>query len=261
MPNRTHLLPREHGAYAQLAFPLLTGLALARPSPGAVALALSAVAFFLANEPVAVLLGVRGGRLEASQGGRARIQARVLLAAGVLSGMAGLILGWPAVWPMVLFPVAPASILIPFALAGKQKTLLGEFLVLTAFSTLVLPLGAASGVEPMRAYGAAGVWWVSFALATLEVHAIKARLKGSGRNRWTRWGSPAAAAVVFVAVLLMALGQWGLPSWAGYAAALLPPSATVLALGIIWVHPRHLKQVGWTLVAVNSLTLLMVLQG
>jgi hypothetical protein len=70
MESQTSLLPREHGAYAQLAFPLVTGLGLATPSLPAVALALAAVAFFLANEPVAILLGTRGSGWRRSSGSR-----------------------------------------------------------------------------------------------------------------------------------------------------------------------------------------------
>lgn len=47
MTSKRSLLPREHGAYAELLFPLLTGLALGRPRPAAVGFALAAVLFFL----------------------------------------------------------------------------------------------------------------------------------------------------------------------------------------------------------------------
>jgi len=287
MAKKTLLLPREHGAYAQLTFPLLTGLALSGATPGAVALAAAAVLIFLANEPLAVILGARGDRLRNQLGERARLQGLLLTVGGIgLAGL-GLTLGWPAVWPSILVPAVAGLGLIPLALTGRQKSLPGEILVLTAFSTLVLPLAAQSGVPMLRATLAAGVWWVSFTLGTLEVHAIKARIKKRSPYPWTRQAAPLAAGMSLMGALWLALGQaaplfrsleasgaWeGLPGTGVFpapelmrllppaGAALLPPTLAILILGLMRVHPRHLKRVGWTLVGVNTLTLVLILQG
>jgi hypothetical protein len=253
----------------------------------ALALGVAAVLLFLANEPVAILLGVRGKRLQEHLGPPARRRARRLLAAGAVLGGLGLFLGWPAIWPEILPPLLAGLLLIPVARAGRQKSLPGELLVLTAFSTLVLPLAAASGGDSIRALLAAGVWWLSFFLATLEVHAIKARVMKKPRYRWTRWGSPLAAVLAVALVLWTALGQaspilrslagasgdgagaatqWGWllelnPHLAPAAAALLPPALAILILSLLRVHPRNLKRVGWTLVGANTLTLVLLLQG
>lgn len=288
MRNRSSLLlPREHGAYAQLAFPLTTGLALTPPSGAALALGAAAVCLFLANEPLSILLGTRGARLREQQGARARVRAGILLGSGAAFGVMGVASGWPTVWPQILVPALAGLLLVPLALTGRQKSLPGEFLVLTAFSTLVLPLAAASGADPIRPVLAAGVWWISFGLGTLEVHAVKARIKRTARNRWTRWASPLAAGATVAAAMWVALGQAGpllrgaaraasgfLGPFAGSvwaselprllppaAAALLPPALAIFVLSLIRVHPRHLKRVGWTLVAVNFLTLILLLQG
>ncbi len=251
------LLPKEHGAYAQLAFPLVTGMALAPPRLSTITLGLAAVAFFLANEPLAVLLGVRGMRLRTQWGPAARIGAGLLLTAGLGLGGAGVALAGSAVWPTLLAPAAAAIALVPMVLAGKQKTLVGETLVVTAFTTLILPLGATSGAPTARTVPAVLVWWTSFLLSILEVHAIKARLKPGRRGGWTRWASPAASGLVVLACLGVAVADY--ESWGVYALALLPPSGTVLALSVLRVHPRRLKQVGWTLVGANILTLVLLL--
>ena len=129
--------------------------------------------------------------------------------------------------------------------------------MITAFSTLVLPLAAACGADPTRAGWAAAVWWGSFSLGTLEVHAIKARHKDTGRSRWTLRGSPLASASV---VALCLVGILVLREEAGSPAlALLVPAASILILGFLRIHPRHLKRVGWTLVGANSLALLLLL--
>jgi len=56
------MLPREHGAYGQLLFPLVTPLAAGRPGLAALLLTMTAVCAFLAHEPLLVLAGRRGAR-------------------------------------------------------------------------------------------------------------------------------------------------------------------------------------------------------
>lgn len=261
MPGTASLFPKEHGAYAQLAFPLVTGMALAMPTPSTISLGAAGVAFFLANEPAAVLLGGRGVRLKKREGTRARLRGESLSAVGVVLGVGGVVTGWPAIWPSVLLPFFASLLLVPGILLGRQKTLPGEFLVITAFTTLILPMAAASGVDPIRAALASTVWWVSFGLATLEVRAIKARHKGTARTAWTGWGSRLTSGAVAVGAIFLALGQGGFPELSGPSAALLPPVLATFILSLFRVHPKHLKRVGWILVAANSLTLVLLLQG
>ena len=68
--RRRSLWPREHGAYAQLAAPLLTALVIVRPTVAAALLALAACIAFLANEPLLVVLGHRGKRMREQDGRR-----------------------------------------------------------------------------------------------------------------------------------------------------------------------------------------------
>lgn len=261
MPKKPSLLPREHGAYAELIFPLVTGLALTSPSLPSILLGAAAVLFFLAHEPAAILMGARGKRLKDQLGEGARFRGALLLGLASGLGFLGMWKGGTQVWLAAVVPMAAAALLVPLVLTGRQKTLFGEFVVLTTFSTLLLPLASASGADMNRAGVAAGVWWISFALGTLEVHAIKARIRDTARSRWTRWGSPLISGVVVGGAVFLALGQGGFPELAGPAAALIPPSLAVFSISLARVHPRHLKRVGWSLVAVNSLVLILLLQG
>jgi len=262
--TRRHLtprFPREHGAYAQLAFPLVTGLIWAVPTVSTLSLALASVAFFLANESAAILLGARGKRLKEQEGPRARVWGSILLATGCFLGVVAVVTGWLAVWPVVLLPAVAGALLVPLVIAGRHKTLIGEFLVITAFTTLLLPMGAASGVDPTRAALTAGVWWISFGLGTVAVHSIKARHKGKERAGWLRWASSLTSGTVVAGALALALGQGGVPALAGPVAALIPPSLAIFGLSLVRVHPKHLKRVGWSLVAANTLALVLLLQG
>jgi len=260
MSGKPNLLPKEHGAYAELAFPLVTGLSLAAPSLPAMALGMAAVFFFLAHEPLAVVLGARGKRIKDQTGDRARARGRLLLACGLILGAAGILGAGRSVWPWVLAPLLAGGLLVPLVLAGHQKSFLGEMAVVTAFSTLPLPLAVASGVAPGSACSAAGVWWGSFFLGTLEVHAIKVRHKDRGRSSWTRWVSPWASGVAVAGTLGLVLAGRGLVP-VPWALAVLPPSAAVFVLSLLRVHPRNLKKVGWLLVGANSLSLLILVLG
>jgi hypothetical protein len=89
------MLPREHGAYGQLLFPLATALAIGRPGWPAVALALAAIAVFLAHEPLLVLVGQRGLRAARERGSEARRWLAAFAGAAVVCGAAALA-GLPA---------------------------------------------------------------------------------------------------------------------------------------------------------------------
>src|SRR5262245_28487506 len=65
------MLPREHGAYGQLLFPLVTALAVGWPTVAAYGLAVAGIALFVAHEPLLVVMGQRGVRAEREQTRRA----------------------------------------------------------------------------------------------------------------------------------------------------------------------------------------------
>ena len=246
-------MPREHGAYAQLAFPLLSGLILGAPPWPGYALAAAAVLLFLAYEPLVVLLGVRGARLQQEESAAARRQLPVLAAAGLILAGAAL-LGLPApARLLVLVPLAAAGLLLPLVPTRRVKTLAGETLVAAALSSMHLPIAAAGGAQGVRLWGPPLVWFAGFFLATLAVHAIKARQKQ--RDRWlpvTAVGAAAAGLALAVALFL------AVPSLRLLAVALALPIAAVLAVNLKRVHPRQLKRVGWTLVAADSATLVLL---
>ncbi|MDP2875112.1 MAG: YwiC-like family protein, partial [Holophaga sp.] len=59
-PKPISMMPREHGAYAQLGVSLLASLFLVPASPRAWGQALATTLVFLASEPLLVLMGRRG---------------------------------------------------------------------------------------------------------------------------------------------------------------------------------------------------------
>jgi len=250
------MLPREYGAYAELAFPLLTAFVAAGVTAAALGFAVAVIAGFLAREPLAVLNGVRGARLEASLGVPARRAVVLLGAVGVLGAMAGLALAPDEARRAALIPGVCALLLAPALLRGRPKTLGAELLVAVALPGMILPIGLAGRMPLGRATGAAAAWAVSFVLVTLAVHAIKARAKPSLGNTWTVGAAPALAVLAIAAGLTAAVtGAVGV----GVGLAVAPSALAVLAATALRVHPRQLKRVGWSLVGANVVTFALLL--
>src|SRR3990170_3079883 len=103
------LLPREHGAYAGIAFPLITALSLGAPTAVQLLWIAGCVAVFLAHEPLLIILGERGRRSHTALGARARKTAYGLAAFALATGGPGW-WGGPlaaaAIFPFVLLAVA-----------------------------------------------------------------------------------------------------------------------------------------------------------
>jgi hypothetical protein len=251
-----NLWPREHGAYAQLGFPLLSGLIYAGGEPGAVAFAAVAVCHFFAHEPLAVLTGMRGARLKKELEESAWVRL-VMLA--VLSGVAllGAFLFSPArAWLGAALPAALGLMLVPLFLSRRIKTVAGELLVAAASAAALLPVALAGGTPDAVAIIAASVWFAASAPAVVAVHAIKAASKPGAGNGWLIPAAPVLAALVLVAAISTA---FLFPPPARLVLAALPVPIVVLALTVLRPHPRHLKRIGWALVAANSLTLVFLL--
>jgi hypothetical protein len=89
--SRTTQLPKEHGAYGQLAFPQLAALTAVGVTVTSALWTLTKTAAFLGHEPLLVLLGRRGTR---RRGEESRAAARVI---GVIAAI-GMMAGAAALW-------------------------------------------------------------------------------------------------------------------------------------------------------------------
>jgi hypothetical protein len=251
-----HLWPREHGAYAELGFPLLSGLVLGSPGAASWLFVAAAILLFLANEPLVVLLGVRGRRAREESGTAARRQVLLLGGLGAAAGIAALWLAAPAVRVLALVPAALAAGLVPVVLSKNLKTLPGEVIAGAAFSAMHLPVAAAGGATGGALWGPPVLWFATTVCATLAVHAIKSRVTGAAP-----WVVPAAAWTARLA-LLAALATWiWIPGWRTLALAASLPLAGVVLVNLLAPSPRKLRQVGWAVVAANALAVTVLAAG
>jgi YwiC-like protein len=250
------LLPREHGAWGQLALPLVCALALGRPGLGAILLAAAVVLAFLCHEPLVVVLGQRGRRVKGELDRPARRRLATAGAAALAAGAAGLLLSPPA-----RVAILPAAILgaasLALVLARLEKTTAGELVVSFALTAASAPVALAAGAPGRVAWGAAAAWAAAFAAATLPVRAIllRARTKGEVDRR-----PLAAAGVAAIAgVALLAAWRGWVPAAAGIA--VLPVALPAFAVALAGVRPQRLTQVGWTIVGASAISLVVLVVG
>ncbi len=250
------MAPREHGAWGNLGFPLMTGLIAVTPTlPGALWAAAS-IALFLAHEPLLVLLGQRGARIQRRDGGHAKRNFGLRLAVGLVLGAGFVAVASPDARLWALAPVAGAVALLPFTLKGKEKTAPGEIVAGFAFAGNVLPILAAADRVDLGLI-AASVWFVGFTEATIAVRAVIHQPR-SERVVVGRIVAPIIA-LASLAGAAVALSQGLLHPLV--LAAVACPALVTLALCVRPPAPKYLRKVGLGLGICFGLCFLLLLTG
>ncbi len=267
MSRDPNLRPREHGAYAMLTFPIVSGLAMGGLSWAGVAFATLAVTGFLAHESVLVVTGARGERIRSNQAAQARRRLFRLVGVAVVAAIVFSVTASPAAWRVAVLPASLGVVVGALLLARKTKSLLGEILVAATFSSVHAVAAAAGGADARVTFLPVLTWVVCFWLATLSVHALKYRFKGRGGGRWAVSVAPVFAGAMVVLGGLGALDLFGgvdiAPGrdLAAAAASALPKAAVILLLSMLPANPRHLKRIGWTFVVADTLALAILVWG
>jgi len=255
------IFPREHGAYGQLAFPILTSFFVAGVSAAALLIAVSVVAGFLAHEPLLVLLGHRGARARRDL---RRQAAAALLIEGTVAGLGGVlalslapaIVRWSSIVPL------GAAALLAIAIALEhEKRAFGEVAVALTFSSVAVPLCLAAGAPLRPALSVALAFAAIFVTATLAVRVVILRVRGGGNPRAERLTRVSVWIVSSAWLVSMAwTSARGLTSWATIAAA-APGVLGALWLSVRPPSPTSLRTVGWTLVATSGTAALILIVG
>lgn len=253
-PPTRSLMPREHGAYGQLALPMLSALAVGAPTWASLALAVGFVAGFLAHEPLLVTLGQRGGRAKREHGARATRRGITLAALSALGVVLGAVLGGPEVRGALLLPAVLGLALTPFVLTRRERSLSGELLAAAALSATALPLARAGGASPTVAAVVVAVWTVGFAVATVVIRGVIAASRGDASARL-----PLRAA--FPAMTLVAGASIGAasPGVGAFTLAVAPICLLSLALALRPPHVRQIRAVGWANVAASVVSLVALI--
>jgi hypothetical protein len=255
-PARRSLLPHEHGAYGQIALPLVCALALGRPGPAAALLAAGAFAGFLSYEPLLVAAGSRGARAREEDGPRARRLAAGLITAAVALAGAGFLLASPAARLSSAVPPALAAAIALLVRLELERTVAGEVAVAVALSSAGFPVAVASGVSPGAAAAAWLAWSLGFAATTFAVEVVLGRARAPARDP----GPAAAAGVLLLQGTAVALAAAGVVPLA-VPAAVGPMALASLAVILLRLPVRRLRVVGWTALAGSAAALVVLLAG
>lgn len=240
------LHPKEHGAYAILAIPIVTALIIAGPNLIGVCIALAAVTGFLAHEPLLVAWGHRGCR---AQGNTPAAKTRLLtfLSITSLTGCTAFFAGTASVrWSLVACIVL-ASTSFALAVAGRHRTLTGQLWGVAGLSLPCVPILIAGGLNTTDALAVWTIWLVGFSASTLAVRSVIAAQKRQSRTQHSL--------VLATLSLLVALNCFLSEYW---LLASLPMMALSWYLLIAPPPAKHLRRVGWTLVAGTVVSALIV---
>ncbi|MBI4956235.1 MAG: YwiC-like family protein, partial [Myxococcales bacterium] len=228
------------------AVPLVAALAAGAPSPSARGLTVAACAAVAAHEPALGLVGRRGLRVRRDHGPRARARLAWLGGVALVAGAAALWLGDAATRLATPVPLLLAGLVALFILHGKEKSALGETVAAVALSSAGLPVALAGGLSPLGAVAGWVAWCLAFTATTFAVREVVAHHKRPAGAA----PRPALAAVGPLTACALGIGV-GVALGRAELWAAAPVVATSWALWLLRPHPRHLRHVGWALVAAS----------
>lgn len=252
------LLPKEHGAYGQMALPLATSLVVAGPSWSGLLTALAVMAGFAGHEPLLVLLGRRGVRLRRERWAEARRWLLASATTGMAAAIGGVWLAHPSIRPWFLLPLAPLAVIAEAIAENREKSVSGEVAVALAFSLTAVPVCLAGGT-PVEVALAVGVTFAAvFVTGTMAVRMVILAPREPRAARTIRNG-------VFVSTLGVTIALSGAASrnhlpWSALIAA-APGLAGAAWLAALPPSPARLTSVGWTLVMTSSAAALILIAG
>jgi hypothetical protein len=254
------MVPREHGAYAELLFPIVTVFLGGAPTTSTWLLAIGAIACFLANEPLLVLVGQRGTRMKREESDHAQRALLVFFLIALGTGLAGLLLAPTAVQYAVAVPLLFGVALVMLAIQGLERSMVGEGLAAATLSSIAVPLGLSAGLGLTTTLAVALIWLVTSLLGTAVVRLTVARTKAKTdrdleRVRFKR------GLLVLVCLAVIAVGvaaPYGSRVGLWVLAAAVPVAVVVLAMAILQPTARRLRLMGWSLVAANLCSLIAV---
>jgi hypothetical protein len=260
MATERKMVPREHGAYAELLFPIATVFLGGAPTMSTVLLAIGAIAAFLANEPLLVLVGERGTRLQRTESARAKRALLVFAIFGLTAGIAGIMNAPESAQYAVILPVALGGGVFFLAAQGLERSMFGEALAAFALSSVAVPLGLSAGLGTFDSLAVAVIWAVIALLGTSVVRLTVARTKA--KDDQARASVALKRSLLIVACLaVIAIGcaaPFGERVSLWVLAAAVPVAVVVLIMAAFRPTSRRLRLLGWSLVGASLVSLIAV---
>jgi len=255
------LLPKEHGAYGQNAYPLVTSLAVAGIDTPAALIAIAVIAGFLAHEPLLVLLGRRGLRARRQMARGAAMWCATVTTIAVAAGTTAVALMPSGDRWSVLLPLAPAAFLAAAIAMRREKSSAAETAVALAFSFAAVPICIGAGAPVRSALAVAIAFAVIFVTSTLAVRVVVLKVRGGGDPRATsRTRAAVFATAITAGAGLTGVALEGLLPWTTLVAA-SPGLGGAVLLVLSSPSPKRLYIIGWLLVSVSAATAVVLIVG
>jgi hypothetical protein len=258
------MVPREHGAYAELLFPIVSVFLGGSPTTATWLLAVGAIACFLANEPLLVLFGQRGTRMKRAESDRAKRALLVFVLLALGTGVAGLLLTTTVVQYAVGVPLLLGVALMMLAIQGLERSMVGEGLAAATLSSIAIPLGLSAGLDLTLTLAVALIWLVTSLLGTAVVRLTVGRTKAKTDEDLARVRLERALLVLVCLAVILAVIAVGVAAPYGsrvglwVLAAAAPVAVVVLVMAVLQPTARRLRLMGWSLVAANLCSLIAV---
>ena len=254
------LLPREHGAYSQMALPLVTSFVVSGVTLAAALTALAVILGFLAHEPLMVLLGRRGARVRDHGARRARRTLTIIGAAMIAVGITAIALAPAPIRLWFALPLLPATVVAAGVMRKQEKSGPAEIAVALSFSLAAVPICLAAGASPATALSIGSAFAVNFVGGVLAVRVVILRVRAGGNPKAVRATRAALGALAAIAAAVFTLAAArGALSWMPLL-AIAPGLAAALSLACQPKTPA-LKTVGWTLMSSSSAAALVLMAG
>ncbi|MGB5547485.1 MAG: YwiC-like family protein [Polyangiales bacterium] len=254
------MVPREHGAYAELLFPIVSVFLGGAPRTATWLLAIGAIGAFLANEPLLVLFGQRGTRMQREESDRAKRTLLVFCLIAFGAGIAGLWLASRQVQYAVAVPLLLGVVLVMLAIQGLERSMFGEGLAAATLSSIAIPLGLSAGLGLGTTLAVALIWLMTSLLGTAVVRLTVARTKAKTDKEQQRVRFKRGL-LVFVCLLVIGVGVaalFGSRTAPLVLAAVLPVALVVFVMAVLQPTARRLRLMGWSLVGANLCSLITV---
>ncbi|MDH3653070.1 MAG: YwiC-like family protein [Myxococcales bacterium] len=254
------MVPREHGAYAELLFPIVSVLLGGTPTTSTWLLGIGAVGAFLANEPLLVLFGQRGTRMQREESDRAKRALLVFSLVALGAGIAGLVLASTQVQYAIVVPLLLGVTLVMLAIQGLERSMFGEGLAAATLSSIAIPLGLSAGLGRTVTLSVALLWLTTSILGTAAVRLTVARTKAKTDEDFRRVAFKRGVLILVcaVAIIVGVVGLSGSRDGLSILAAAMPVALVVLAVAALRPTARRLRLMGWSLVAANLGSLIAV---